>query len=288
MTVMDGIALNVVFPTAAGGFGRGGGDPALEGLFGGRGLQKRQRDEKVKRLRELFAQAIAYDEGRKLSPSAPSNPRLEAVVPFARGEKPVVIQASRKADILEALKLADELKLKVIISGATDAWRVTDELKKRDVPVMVGPIMAMPQEREELYDAPFTNPAKLHEAGVKFCIRTGVNGGSNSGSSNTRNLPYEAAYAVSYGLPEDEGLKAITLYPAQILGAEKEIGSIDVGKRANLVLSTGNPMQASSQVQAVFVDGKAFEPTSKQTRLYDRYKERLREVQEGRSPLGTK
>jgi imidazolonepropionase-like amidohydrolase len=287
MTVIDGLALHVEFPTVNVPFGRGG-DPAMAEMFGGRGLQKKQRDEKIRRLRELFAQAIAYDEGRKLSPSAPANPRLEAVVPYARGEKPVVIQASRKADILDVLKLADELKLKLIVSGATDAWRVTDELKKRDVPVIVGPIMAMPQEREESYDAPFTNPAKLYAAGVKFCIRTGTNSGSNSGSSNTRNLPYEAAFAVSYGLPEEEGLKAITLYPAQILGAEKELGSIDIGKRANLVLTTGNPMQASSQVQAVFIDGKPLEPTSKQTRLYDRYKERLREVQEGRAPLGTK
>ena len=67
-----------------------------------------------------------------------------------------------------------------------------------------------------------------------------------------------------------------------------QLGSIEIGKRANLVLTTGNPMQASSQVQAVFIDGKPLEPTSKQTRLYDRYKERLREVQEGRAPLGTK
>lgn len=288
MTVVDGLALNVDFPASVNvGFGRGG-DPGAEGAFGARGLQRRQRDEKVKRLRELFAQAIAYDEGRKLSPSTPANPRLEAVVPYARGEKPVVMQVSRKADILEVLKLADELKLKIILSGATDAWRVADEIKKRDIPVIVGPIMAMPTEREDPFDAPFTAPAKLHAAGIRYCIRTGTSGGANSGSSNTRNLPYEAAFAVSYGLPEDEGLKSITLYPAQILGVEKELGSIDVGKRANLVLSTGNPMQASSQVQAIFIDGKPLEPTSKQTRLYDRYKERLREVQEGRVPLGTK
>jgi imidazolonepropionase-like amidohydrolase len=289
MTVMDGLALNVDFPPSINvGFGRRGGNPAMEEAFSGRALQRRQRDEKVKRLRELFAQAIAYDEGRKLSPSTPANPRLEAVVPYARGEKPVVMQASRKADILEVLKLADELKLKIVLSGATDAWRVADELKKRDIPVIVGPVMAMPSEREEPFDAPFTAPAKLHAAGVRYCIRTGTTGGANSGSSNTRNLPYEAAFAVSYGLPEEEGLKSITLYPAQILGVEKELGSIDVGKRANLVLSTGNPMQASSQVQAIFIDGKPLEPTSKQTRLYDRYKERLREVQEGRTPLGTK
>jgi imidazolonepropionase-like amidohydrolase len=287
MTVIDGLALHVEFPSTA-ALGFGGGDPTLAAMFGGRSLQKKQRDEKVRRLRELFAQAVAYDEGRKLSPDAPANPRLESLVPYARGQKPVVVQASRKADILEAIKLADELKLKLILSGAADAWRVVDELKKRDIPVIIGPIMAMPQDRDEAYDTPFTTPARLAAAGIRFCIRTGTNSGSNSGSSNTRNLPYEAAFAVSYGLPEEEGLKAITLYPAQILGADGELGSIDVGKRANLVLTTGNPLQVSSQVQAVFIDGKPLEPTSKQTRLYDKYKERLREVQEGRAPLGTK
>jgi imidazolonepropionase-like amidohydrolase len=146
--------------------------------------------------------------------------------------------------------------------------------------VIVGPIMTMPQEREDPFDAPFSNPAKLHEAGVRFCIRS-------AGSSNTRNLPYEAAMAVSYGLPPEEGLKAVTLYPAQILGVYDQLGSVDVGKRANLVLTNGDVLQASTQVLAVFIDGKPLEPTSKQTRLYDRYRERLREVKEGKAPLGT-
>jgi imidazolonepropionase-like amidohydrolase len=108
------------------------------------------------------------------------------------------------------------------------------------------------------------------------------------GSTNTRNLPYEAAMAVSYGLPPEEGLKAVTLYPAQILGVDKELGSIEQGKRANLVLADGDVLQASTQVRAVFIDGRPLEPTSKHTRLYDRYRERLREVREGRAPLGTK
>jgi imidazolonepropionase-like amidohydrolase len=193
----------------------------------------------------------------------------------------VVIQAYRKAEILEALKLADELKLKIILSGATDAWRVTDELKKRDVPVIVGPVMSLPTDAEEPFDAPFTNPAKLHAAGVRYCIRS-------NGGSNTRNLPYEAAMAVAYGLAPEEGLKAVTVYPAQILGVADQLGTIEVGKRANLVLTTGDMLQVSSQVQAIIIDGKALEPTSKQTRLYDRYRERLKEVKDGRSPLGTK
>ena len=99
---------------------------------------------------------------------------------------------------------------------------------------------------------------------------------------------YEAAMAISYGLPPEEGLKAVTLYPAQILGVEKELGSIETGKRANLVLTNGDILQASTQVLSLFIDGKPLPPTSKQTRLYERYLERLEEVKSGRAPLGTK
>jgi imidazolonepropionase-like amidohydrolase len=169
----------------------------------------------------------------------------------------------------------------VILSGAIDSWKVAAELKKRDVPVIVGPMTTLPQDNFDPYDAPYACPAKLHEAGVRFCIRS-------AGTTNTRNLPYEAAMAVAYGLPPDEGLKAVTLYPAQILGAEKELGSIEPGKRANLVLTDGDVLQATTQVKLLFIDGKPLEPTSKHTRLYERYRERLREVKEGRAPLGTK
>src|SRR5207248_3314186 len=169
--------------------------------------------------------------------------------PYARGDRPVIIQAHRQEEILEAIKLADELKIKMILSGAIDSWKVAKELKKRDIPVIVGPIMTMPGERYDPYDAPYVCAAKLHQAGVRFCIRS-------SGGSNTRNLPYEAAMAVSYGLPPEEGLKAVTLYPAEILGVAGQLGSIEPGKRANLVLANGDILQASTQVEAIFIDGK--------------------------------
>ncbi|HEX5273119.1 MAG TPA: amidohydrolase family protein, partial [Gemmataceae bacterium] len=276
MAVVDPLALHVEFPSASPLFT---GDPTLPAI--GRAIAKKQREEKLRRLKELFAQAVAYDDGRKEHPDRPGNPRLEALVPYARGQKPVVIQANRKQEIVEALKLADDLKLKVILSGAVDAWKVADELKKRDVPVILGPVMTMPAETYDPYDAPFACAARLHEAGVRFCIRS-------SGSANTRNLPYEAAMAASYGLPPEEALKAVTLYPAQILGVEKELGSIEEGKRANLVLTNGDILQASTQVVALLIDGRPLEPTSKHTRLYERYRERLQEVKAGRAPLGTK
>ncbi len=276
MTILDPLALSVEFP---GALPMITGDPTAPSI--GRAIARKQRDEKVRKLKELFQQATLHDEARKLDPNRPANPRLEALIPYARGEKPVIIQAIRKQEIQEALKLADELKLKVILSGAVDAWKVADELKKRNVPVIVGPVMTMPQESYDPYDAPYACPAKLHEAGVKFCIRS-------AGGTNTRNLPYEAAMAVSYGLPPEEGLKAVTLYPAEILGVADQLGSIEPGKRANLVLTNGDMLQASTQVLALFIDGRPLEPTSKHTRLYERYRERLKEVQDGRAPLGTK
>ena len=117
-------------------------------------------------------------------------------------------------------------------------------------------------------------PARLFEAGVRFCIRS-------AGTTNTRNLPYEAAMAVSYGLPPEEGLKAVTLYPAEILGVADQFGTVEAGRRANLVVANGDVLQASTQVLGVFIDGRPYEPTSKQTRLYDKYRKRLDEAKPG-------
>jgi imidazolonepropionase-like amidohydrolase len=276
MTLVDPLALHVEFPTGLPVFS---GDPNVP--LAARAIARKQREEKLKRLRELFRQAAAYDEARKQSTDYPVNPRLEALAPYARGLKPVVVQANRKPEILEALKLADELKLKIIVSGGLDAWKVADELKKRDVPVIVGPVMSLPLEGYDPFDAPYACAAKLHAAGVRFCIRSG-------GGPNTRNLPYEAAMAAAYGLPPVEALKAVTLYPAQILGVADQVGSIEPSKRASLVLTNGDLLQASTQVLALMIDGRPLEPTSKHTRLYERYRERLKEVKDGQAPLGTK
>jgi len=276
MTIVDPLTLHIDFPSAGPMRATDPGVPLL-----GRAVARKQREEKIRRLKELFRLALAHDDARKQDPDRPANPRLEALIPYLRGNKPVVIQTNRQPEIVEALKLAEEFKLKLILSGGCDAWKVADQLKKQATPVIVGPIMAMPQESHDPYDAPYACPAKLHKAGVTFCIRS-------QGTSNTRNLPYEAAMAAAHGLSPEEALRAVTLYPAQILGVADQLGSIDEGKRANLVLTNGDLLQASTQVLAVIIDGRAMEPTSKHTRLYERYRERLREVKEGKTPPGTK
>lgn len=270
MAVLDPLALHVELPGGAGGIGRG----SPFGMAAG-GANRRIRDAKLKRVRDLFEQAKVYERARKEKPDTPANPRLEALVPYANGTKPVIVQASRKEEILEALKLGDDLKAKVIIAGGMEAWKVTDELKKRDVAVIVGPVLGLPTENYDPYDAPYACAAKLHAAGVRFCIRS-------TGDSNTRNLPYQAAMAVSYGLPAEEGLKAVTLYPARILGVEDKLGSLAKDRQANLVIATGDVLQASTQVVGLYVGGKPYAATSKHTRLYERYRERLKEVNGGK------
>jgi imidazolonepropionase-like amidohydrolase len=129
-------------------------------------------------------------------------------------------------------------------------------------------VLALPNETFDPYDAPYACAARLHAAGVKFCIQTG-------GAANVRNLPYEAATAVAYGLPASEGLKAVTAYPAEILGVADRLGTLSVGKFADLIVCDGNPLQVSTNIAAVFVAGNPIDMNSKQTRLYERYRKRI-------------
>jgi hypothetical protein len=152
------------------------------------------------------------------------------------------------------------------------------------MPVLVSGTLQLPGQASDPYDAPYANPARLHAAGVTFAIRSAARGPNQATAG--RNLPYEAATAVAFGLPEAEALKAVTLYPAQILGVADQLGSIEVGKRANLVVTAGHLLQPTTEVKALFVGGKPQTPESRHTRLYAKYSRRLDEVKAGTAPLG--
>lgn len=269
MVAVDPLSLHIEYPgePLSRGF-----NPSWPSEEGETSIARARREDKLNRLKEMFETARRYEAAKKSGLSIPTSPRLESLLPYAAGEKPVVFAADKKGEISAALKLADELKVKPMISGGIESWKVASELKRRDVPVILGPIMRLPRETGDRYDAAYTSAAKLHEAGVRFCIRS-------AGSNNTRNLPYEAAMAVAYGLPADEGLKAVTLNAANILGVADKYGTIESGKRANLVIASGDILQASTQVLSVFINGRPYEPTNKQTKLYDKYRKRLDEVQ---------
>jgi imidazolonepropionase-like amidohydrolase len=288
MALVDPFALHVNLPRSSpdggsGGGGRGRGGPAT--------APGRSADDQIAELKDRFRLALRYDEirnsARQNGDSAPvPDPELDALVPYAKGDRPVIIQADRHVDILEAIKFAEELKLKWILGGAADAWKCTEELKKHNVAVLLGPSMQLPSSPTEPYDAPYSNAARLHEAGIRFAIRA-VDSGPGSATS-TRNLPYQAAMAVAYGLPPDEGLKAVTVYPAEILGVADRLGSIEVGKLANLVVCDGHILQPTTQVKGLFIGGRPMPATSRHTQLYARYQERLKHVRDGKLMLGVK
>jgi imidazolonepropionase-like amidohydrolase len=284
MVIADQTALNINIPPftpmpADPSRARPGADPD----------PNRRRQERLEAIKEQFRLALAYDAvmteaAARKAPLPVRDPRLAALVPYAKGERPVIFRAERLVEILDALKLAEALKVKAVISGGSDAWKVASELKAAKVPVIVSGTLRLPNSPADPYDAPYANPARLHEAGVTFAIRS-IGQGPDQATS-ARNLPFEAAVAVAYGLPETEALRAITIVPAQLLGVADQVGSLEVGKRANLVITAGSILQVTSEVKALFIGGKPVSPENRQTQLYALYRQRLAEVQAGTAPLG--
>jgi imidazolonepropionase-like amidohydrolase len=139
--------------------------------------------------------------------------------------------------------------------------------------VIISSVYRLPMRESDDYDAAYTLPARLHASGVKYCIA----GGARFGASNVRNLPYHAATAVAFGLPQDEALKAISLYPAEIFGVADRVGSLDEGKDATLFIADGNILETATQVETAFVAGRKIDLTDKHKRLWRKYQERYRQ-----------
>jgi imidazolonepropionase-like amidohydrolase len=209
----------------------------------------------------------AYAKDKSL-PRPDRNIVLESLVPYVRGEQPVILRADREAEIRGALKFAEEMKLKPIILGGDDAWKVASLLKDKNVPVILTGIFSLPNREDDAYDMLYELPAKLQQAGVRFCISTGDAG------AEVRNLPLYAGMAAAFGLSKVDAVKAVTLYPAQILNVADRLGSIEVGKMANLVVTDGDLLEIRSHIKYLFIDGRPVVLTSRHTELNDAFKNR--------------
>jgi imidazolonepropionase-like amidohydrolase len=236
--------------------------------------RQKKYDEQLKLLRTAFAAARAYAQARDVAGGRPveTDLRWEAMRPALRGDQPVFVHADSLHQISAALDWAREQNLRLILVGAYDAWRVAERLQAQDVAVIINGTQKLPVRRDDGYDDIYANAGKLSAAGVRFCIASSL--GTAGGAANARNLPYEAAMAAAFGLPAGEALKAITLYPAQILGVGGELGSIEVGKRATLIVTDGDPLEIPTQVSLAFIDGASIQLHSRHTQLYDKYRQR--------------
>lgn len=232
--------------------------------------------QRANMLSEAFETALAYREARAQKDGSKIDVRWEAMLPFLAGQRAVFFHAQDAAQIRFAVDFAQRYKLKAVIVGGMDAILMADVLKQNDIPVIVTGIHKLPARRGANYDDGYTLAARLAAAGVKFCI---ARAGTDDDAPNERNLPYEAAVAVGYGLPADQALKAITLYPAQILGVADRLGSIEVGKFANFFVSDGDPLETTTKVEQVYIQGRAVDTSTKQTRLTEKYQQKYLQLE---------
>jgi imidazolonepropionase-like amidohydrolase len=229
--------------------------------------------KEVDKLRDVLRDAQAYGKAAAARASDRNVRRfdrdliLEALVPVVEGRTRVVMHANLARDIRAALEFADEFKLKVILAGAQDVGRVIDDVKRRNIPVILGPILSLPQREDDPYDLLFTNAKALHDAGIPFAIQT-------ADAHNSRNLPYNAGACAAFGLPKDVALKAVTLYPAQIWGVADRLGSLEVGKSASVIVTDGDPLELRTNVRRVFIAGEEIPMDSRHTLLYEKFRNR--------------
>jgi imidazolonepropionase-like amidohydrolase len=225
---------------------------------------KRDYDEKMHALNQFFEDARRYRQARAGKPGTPVNLKFEALVPVLEGKTPMFVTAVREREIREAVQFAKKEKIKIILADAYEAYKVLPLLKQSNTPVVLGPTHTLPLDVDDPYDRSYTTPGELYKAGVKFCIAT-------FSSRSSRNLPFEAAAAVPYGLPMDEAYKAVSLNVAQIFGISNKLGSIEEGKVADLIVVDGNPMDVRTNVNLVFIDGKLTSLDTRQKELYEKY-----------------
>jgi len=236
--------------------------------------QAKQRAARLRALDDFFQDARAYAQAKAAAASnqaqAPTpDPTWEALLPFVRGERPLVVHADEGRQIQAAVTWAATNRWPIILAGGRDAWRVAALLAKHQVPVIYEHIFTLPARDTDAYDVHFRAPEVLRQAGVTVIFSTGVNS-----ASLVKNLPYEAAQAVAFGYPADEAVKGLTLYPARVAGMADRLGSIEAGKDATFFAMDGDVLDIRANVKRMWIAGREVSLESRHTRLYEKYRHR--------------
>jgi len=221
-------------------------------------------------LKDIFDTARAYRTMKETGNASTiaTDPRWEAMIPVFSGDLRIIVAADDVKQMEDAIAWADAEELEIILRGGRDAWHRADRRAQSQVPVLLTTVIDGPSRNWEPIDAAYGQPRRLHEAGVRFAIT----GGSSAAYANR--LPYEAGAAIAYGLPPDEALKAVTLYPAQFLGLDDRIGSLQTGRDATLLITTGHPLEYSTIVEQAYIQGRKIDMMDAHKRFFEKYREK--------------
>ena len=242
--------------------------------------QIERRNKSLKALDDIMKESRAYARLRQTKSRSAENYhnedlRLESMIPYVQGKLPIYVHANEVRQIEAAVHWSKRQDVNIIIVGGKDAWRTTNLLRKNKVPVIYESVTALPNRRYEDYDQAYKGPALLHEAGVQFCI---ASSGSAGGAYRVRNLPNQAAMAAAYGLPKDEALRSITLSAAEILGIDKQLGSLESGKDATLFISNGDALEIRTNVLQAYIQGRKVDMGDRHKMLFHKYQEKYRQL----------
>jgi imidazolonepropionase-like amidohydrolase len=239
--------------------------------------QEEEIQEQLEHLDEVFDAAEAYYRSKTGgNANLKSDLRWESLEAVITRRIPLFIRAEHARQIISAVNWASRRNYKMVLVGGTDAWLVPEVLKEHKIPVMVGTPNAEPTRRWEGYDTRYALPYRLYEAGISFCLTP--KGGNSEDHDVLRNLPFEAGAAVAFGLPREEAVKAITQSAARILGIDHRVGSLDPGKDATLLVVEGDPLEITSRLDLLFIQGRQVDLGNKHTGLYEKYRERYRQM----------
>jgi imidazolonepropionase-like amidohydrolase len=229
------------------------------------------RESSLLALREFLERARAYIEARDAEPQRqPMDLRLEAMRPVLDGKLPLMVSADEMRHIQAAVAFSVEERVRLVIHGGYDAVECAELLKLHQIPVIVAGTYRLPLRSDDSYDAAYSLPSRLREAGVTYCLASG----GRFSATGVRNLPYHAATAAGFGLPVEEALRAITLYPAEVLGIADRVGSLEVGKDATLFVCSGDPLDVNCSVVQAYIQGRKVELNDRHKRLWKKYEQK--------------
>jgi imidazolonepropionase-like amidohydrolase len=267
MKIRRSAAMVINWPTLpgeAGGGRRGGGGAAAAAPAANRA----DYDRRMAEITEWLERARHYSASMTANASAtPRDLKLEALVPVVKGDLPVLVVANAANQIREAIAYCEKQKLKMILATGPAAGEVKDVLKEKNIPVILRPTLTLVRGEDSPYDENLTLPGELSKAGIKVAF-------GSYGNEFARRLSQQAGVAVAYGMSHDDAMKALTINPAEMFGVSKELGTIEAGKMANIIVTTGDPLELTTQVKYLFIKGQLTSLETKHTLLWDEYRKR--------------